>query len=83
MAKNADVIAFAIGHTPGSLHNVLRELEKLNISIEYMYAFSSRLKKYDAIVIMRLNDQDEALAKLNSANIGVLGQDLIDSLNET
>src|SRR5215469_648242 len=39
MVKTADVIAVAMGHSPGSLNNVLCELKALDISIEYMYAF--------------------------------------------
>ena len=82
MVKTADVIAVAMGHSPGSLHKVLRELKALSISIEYMYAFTSRHKDYDAIVILRLNDQDIAYEKLRSSIISVLGQELLDRLNE-
>jgi hypothetical protein len=36
MVKTAAVIAVAIGHSPGSLHMVLRKIRELDISIEYM-----------------------------------------------
>jgi hypothetical protein len=83
MAQTTDVVAVAVGHNPGSLHKVLRELEALNISIEYMYAFTSRHKDYDAIVILRLTNQDGAVYKLKGNDIPVLGQELLDSLNKT
>ena len=82
MVKIIDVIAVAMEHTPGSLHKVLRELETLDINIEYMYAFTSRSKDHDAIVILRLNNQDEAIEKLKGSKVKVLGDDLLDHLNE-
>jgi len=82
MVKTADVIAVAMGHSPGSLHDVLKKLRKLDISIEYMYAFTSRSKNYDAIVIMRLENQDAALAKISGSGIQMLGRELLDRLNE-
>ena len=83
MVKTAEVIAAAMGHSPGSLHRVLRELKELDISIEYMYAFTSRHRDYDAIVILSLSDQEAALGKLEGSGLVVLGQELIDRLNET
>ena len=83
MVQTTDVIAVSIGHKPGSLHKVLSELETLDISIEYMYAFTSNLNEYDAIVILRLSEQDKAINKLKSSNITILGQELLQRLNET
>ena len=82
IVKTAAVIAVATGHSPGSLHKVLRELKDLDISIAYMYAFTSRHKDYDAIVILQLNDQEAALDKLRSSTISLLGQELLARLNE-
>jgi len=81
MVKTTGVIALAIGHSPGSLHKVLQELKTMNISIEYMYAFTSRHKDYDAIVILSLSDQDAALEKLKKSGFPVLGDDLLLELN--
>lgn len=81
MVKTIDVIPVALEHTPGSLHKVLKELETLDINIEYMYAFTSRSKDHDAIVILRLNNQDEAFEKLKDSKVKVLGDDLLDKLN--
>ena len=82
MVKTADVIPVAMGHSPGSLHKVLRELRTLDISIEYMYAFTSRHKEHDAIVIFSLGDQDVALEKIKGGSIPVLGENLLEQLNE-
>ena len=82
MVRTTDVIAMPMGHAPGSLHKILRELERLDISVEYMYAFTSRLQAYDAIVILRLADQETALGKLRESGIALLGPELIDRLNE-
>ena len=83
MVKTTDVIAVPIGHKPGSLHMILRKLNESDVSIEYMYAFSSRLKSHDAIVIFSLSDQDIALEKLKGSGVPILGDDLIDQLNES
>ena len=83
MVKTTDVVAVALGHSPGSLHKVLRELKTLDISIEYMYAFTSRHKDYDAIVILSLSNQDVALDKLKSGNFPVLGDDLLSQMDES
>ena len=81
MVKTTDVIAIAVGHSPGSLNKVLKELKTLDISVEYMYAFTSRHKDYDAIVIFQISNQAAALDKFNNSGIVLLGNELIDELN--
>ena len=83
MVKTADVIAVAMGHSPGSLHKILRELRELDISIEYLYAFTSRHQAYDAIVILSLSNHDAALAKLRSGNFPILDEDILKQLDES
>jgi hypothetical protein len=83
MVRTTEVIAAAIGHSPGSLHKVLRELKALGISIEYMYAFTSRHKDHDAIVILSLSNQEAALDKLKSGGFPILGDSLLHQLNES
>ena len=82
MVKITEVIAVAIEHTPGSLYKVLRELNTLDISIEYLYAFTSQHRDHDAIVILSLNNQDAALEKLKSGGFPILGEGLLDQLDE-
>ena len=76
MVQTTEVVAVAMGHNPGSLHKVLKELEILDISIEYMYAFTSHLKEYEAIVILRLSEQETVLDKLKNSSITMIGQEL-------
>ena len=82
MVKTANVIAVAMGHNPGSLHKVLRELRILDISIEYMYAFTSRDISYDAVVILRLVNQEAVSDSLMDSGLNILGDDLIERLNK-
>ena len=82
MVKTTDVVAVAMGHDPGSLHQVLRTLRMMDISIEYIYAFTSRPTAYGAIVVLRLENQDAALDKLKGADIQLLGPDFLHCLNE-
>ena len=81
MVKTAEVLAVAIGHSPGSLHKVLRKLRELDISIEYMFAFTSRHKNYDAIVILSIKNHEAAAEALIKGGFPVLEQDLINQLN--
>ena len=83
MVKTTEVIAASMGHSPGSLHKVLRELKTLDISIEYMYAFTSRQKEHDAIVVLRLADQDAVIDRLKSGSFPILGSNLLEQLNES
>jgi hypothetical protein len=83
MVKTSDVVAVALNHSPGSLHKVLTELKKMDISIEYMYAFTSRHKDYDAIVILSLNSQHAALDTMKGSDIHILDENFIAHLNES
>jgi len=83
MAKTVDVIAVALEHNPGSLHKVLRELNSPDISIEYIYAFTSRHKDYDAIVILSVGNQAEAIEKLNSGGLVLLDETLLEQINHS
>jgi hypothetical protein len=76
MVKTVNVVAVAVGHSPGSLHKILHKLSKQGISIEYMYALTSRHKAYDAIVILRLDNTE----KLADSGITVLGEELLSEL---
>ena len=81
MVKTADVIAVALDHSPGSLHKVLRELNAVNLSIEYIYAFTSRHKDYDAIVILSIGDQTEAIDKITKSGLVLLNEKLFDQID--
>ena len=82
MVQTTEVTAVAMGHSPGSLAGILQKLAQLDISIEYMYAFTSRLEGYDAIVIMRFDNQETSAQKLKDSGIQVLGKEFLERLNE-
>ena len=81
LVRTADAIAIAMGHNPGSLHKVLQKLRELDISIEYMYAFTSRHKDYDAIVIMSVGNQEAVLQQLKDSGFPILGENFLEQLN--
>ena len=83
MVKTNNVIAVATGHTPGSLHKILKDLELLGIAVEYLYAFASPIREYKALVVLRLSDQAVAMEKLRDSGFMVLGEDLLTQLNES
>ena len=68
------VIGVAIDDTPGGLAGVLEIIKDNDISVEYLYAFVGRSKK-GAVVVLRTNDNEKALATLNSAGVTILNDD--------
>jgi ACT domain-containing protein len=82
MAKTTDVIAVALDHNPGSLHKVLRMLNAPDISIEYIYAFTSRHKDYDAIVILSVGNQAAVIKKLDGSGLFLLDDSLLEQINQ-
>lgn len=79
--KITDVIAVSLEHTPGSLAGVLKKLEDADISIEYMYAFTSRSDNHDALVILRLSNQEQSVEKLRAMKVDILESDIIDEID--
>ncbi|MDR1665344.1 MAG: ACT domain-containing protein [Clostridiales bacterium] len=78
--KTTEVVGVALTHKPGSLYSVLLELEKADVSIEYMYAFTSRSMEYDAIVVFCLADQKNALEKLKGHRIPFIDAEVIKNM---
>ncbi|MDR1689381.1 MAG: ACT domain-containing protein [Clostridiales bacterium] len=79
--KTTEVAAVALLNKPGSLSAVLRELDKAAISIEYMYAFTSRTEDYDAIVVFSLADKEAAFEKIKKCDIKYVGAEVIARLD--
>ena len=70
--SSTSVIAIAIADRPGTLDDALETLSSGSISVDYLYAFVGRSSN-DAIVIIRVEDPQLALAKLEEAGVRVLG----------
>ncbi len=79
--KITEVVAVPLEHKPGGLSEVLEKLNKLSISIEYMYAFVSRSEASRAMVILRLNQQNEGVERMKAAGIEIMESDIINTLN--
>ena len=57
--SSTDVLAIEIGDEPGSLYRAIDSLAKMNLNIEYMYAFSKRVNN-SAVMIFRFDDIEAA-----------------------
>lgn len=62
--SSVDVLAIKIGDDPGSLYNAVDSLAKMNLNIEYMYAFSQRVNN-SAVMIFRFDDIEAAKKALS------------------
>ncbi|MCL2082293.1 MAG: hypothetical protein FWH04_03530 [Oscillospiraceae bacterium] len=71
MAKITEVIAVKLDDKPGGLQRVLSVLSGKGISVEYIYAFITR-KDQDACVIMRVENNADAVVALKGASIALL-----------
>ena len=74
--QETDVIAAEVPDRPGGLAEILKSLNKKNISIEYMYAFVEH-RGEKAIMIFRFEDIDKAIEALKESNVTLLnGEDV-------
>ena len=74
-----DVLAIEVSDTPGALGLALEKLEQAGISVEYMYAFLGSISK-DALVIIRVENPEEAIDVIKKAGINVLDGERVYAL---
>jgi hypothetical protein len=67
----ADVLAIEVTDQPGGLASLLEVTDREGINIEYMYAFTFG-RDDKAILILRFEDADNALHKLQRSGVNVL-----------
>lgn len=67
-----EVIASEVADRPGGLAGILQVLERADINIEYMYAFTFR-REDKAVMIFRFQEPDAALDALSKAGVNVVG----------
>jgi hypothetical protein len=72
LVKVTEVVAIEVPDRPGGLDEVLAVIERHEINIEYMYAFTFGAEK-KAALIFRFDNVDEAISKLQSDGVNVLG----------
>jgi len=77
--KITNVVGIAVDHHPGGLSNALLPLTATGMSVEYMYAFVGT-NKDNAMVILKVDDNDAAIKYLKDAGVTVLTQEDIEKL---
>ncbi len=63
-----EVLALEVSDRPGGLAGLLKIFEEAQVSIEYMYAFTSRLGN-SAVLVFRFCDIDAAISALTRSGI--------------
>jgi len=74
VVKINSVIAVSISDEPGGLDGVLEALNKMDINVEYLYAFVEKKGK-NAIVVIRTEDIDTGINALKKGGITVLSSE--------
>jgi hypothetical protein len=78
VVKITEVLAIEVPDRPGGLADILEEVEKAAINVEYMYAFTVK-HATKAVLVFRFDDPDKAIEVLKAAGINVVGGvDLFD-----
>jgi hypothetical protein len=67
-----EVLAVDVPDRPGGLASVLEAFEKANLSVEYMYAFTTRERGEYATLMVRLEDPDAAAKALRAAGVALV-----------
>ena len=67
-----EVMAIEVQDRPGGLQEVLQMIEECSINVEYLYAFTFR-NEDKAIIIFRFEEPDNAIQKLKTQGINLIG----------
>jgi len=67
-----EVIAISVEDHPGGLAAALSTLDSMHVDIEYMYAFIGNKASGKAMVIIRVENTEDALKALKDSGIDVL-----------
>ena len=73
-----EVLIIKVPHVSGALQNILAEIAKANVSIEYMYGLS--VESTDASIVMKTNQLDEAESVLKNIKIDTMTSKEIEAL---
>ena len=79
LIKVVDVVGVKIGDKPGKLTEALGVLDKVDINVEYMYAFMARTEKH-AYVVLRVENNADAEASLVDAGFKLITEADINKL---
>ena len=72
-----DVIALSVSHKSGSLSKVLKRFSEVNLSVEYMYAFSLGEK---AAIILRTDNRPKAFEIIEQNKFSIISENEIKNL---
>lgn len=78
-AKVNNVICAVVEDRPLGLNELLMAIKEIGVSVEYLYSFL-RSTGENALIILRLSEQDEAVKKLAERGVRILAQAEIDRL---
>ncbi|MBE6674789.1 MAG: amino acid-binding protein [Ruminococcaceae bacterium] len=73
-----EVLIIKVPHVAGALQNILAEIAKANVSIEYMYGLS--VESNDASIVMKTNELEEAETVLENIHVDTMTSKEIESL---
>jgi len=76
VVKENKVLAISVPDYAGGLAELFAIIDRLELSVEYMYAFASG-KKERAVIVFRFTDQEAAVSKLQSENVAVITADMM------
>lgn len=74
-----DVLAIEVPDAPGGLASSLEKLDEACVNVEYMYAFIGTASS-NALVILRVENPDEAVQIIEKSDVKILTGDEIYSL---
>jgi hypothetical protein len=79
VVKVNDVIAVGVPDVPGGLDTILAVLNKMDVNVEYLYAFVEK-KGEKAVVVIRTEDIEAGLNALKDGGITVLSAEEVNNL---
>ena len=79
VVRENEVIIIAVPDEPNGLNSTLAVFDEKGINLEYLYAFVSS-KTDEAIVVMRLENMDQAIETLQDSDVSILDENDIKNL---
>ncbi len=77
--RTTDVLVTCVPDRPSGLGDILRLMEKEDISVEYLYSFV-RNSGFDALIIFRVSDIDAAMRVFTENRVDMLTQSQVEAL---
>ena len=76
VVKENKVLAVSVPDCAGGLAELFAVVDKLELSVEYMYAFASG-SAGKAVIVFRFTDQELAVARLTAENVEVITPEML------